>query len=369
METGKKNFKKEKSELPINKKETKTNYYDTIEKKDLEIKEKKNHLNRIKSASIKECLYSNHNIPKQWKIKIGYQNKILQLFSRDKNFLSYCGKGPLINNNEKNDNEIKSYMNKTGNFFYRKKIDNKNIEKEEKKNVKENDKINKYKYFSKSQKDFSNKEVSNILENFRSVYPLKEKINSIIEKEEENELLDENKIRIYTQNLLNKKDNLFENLYKLKYNQRIDSFKHSIYTQIITPNLRAKSSKNKNKKIFKFEDSKFGPFLNSNSELFYKQIEINNPIKRRYLERINNFGPYYSYCPPCKYKNLDFYNQMNEAQTIKLIKHIQNQRYNNEIFNNKKVNTLKKNYKSTLNTNNTNNYNSNVIDSKININD
>lgn len=44
METGKKNFKKEKSELPINKKETKTNYYDTIEKKDLEIKEKKKSL-------------------------------------------------------------------------------------------------------------------------------------------------------------------------------------------------------------------------------------------------------------------------------------------------------------------------------------
>ena len=195
---------------------------------------------------------------------------------------------------------------------------------------------------------------------------LKETINSIIKKVKENELLDENKIRIYTQNLLNKKDNLFEHLYKLKYNKKIYSFRHSIYTQIITPNLRGKSSKNKKKKIFKFEESKFGLFLNSNSELFYKQIEINNPIKRRYLERINNFSPYCSYYPPFKYKNLEFYNQMNEAQTIKLIKYIQNQRYNNEIINNKKVNTSKKD-KSILNTNNNNNYNSNLIDSKINI--
>lgn len=357
MESKNKNLKytELKEEKVENKKKKITNFYDIIEKKDIEIREKKENLNRIKSASIKECLYSNQNIPRKWKIQIGYQNNILKLFSRDKKFFSYCAKGPFINNNE-NNNEIKSYMNKTGNFFFKKKeniIDNKNKNEINENEEKNNLKIIKKKNLSKSQKNLSNKEVLNIIENFRDIYPIKEKINSIIEYEK----LDENKI-INIQNLLNKKYNPFENLYKLNDKERKDLFRHSIYTQM--SNLKSKSSKNKNKKILNFEESKYGPFLNSNSEIFYKQIEINNPIKRKYLKSINNFGPYYSFCPPCNYRNLDFYNEMNDVQTIKLIKYIKNQRYNYGInfFNNNKVNTFKKIFKSTLNTNNTN-YNSN----------
>ena len=222
----------------------------------------------------------------------------------------------------------------------------------------ENDKIkgiyistkNKFHNEKKGKNYYSDKEVLSILDDYNNAFPIKE-------KKEENKKLS----KTFSDN--------FENIKKMKKNERQEAFRQNIYNKMIPLNLKIQSVKNKNNKINKKQENKFGLYLNLNSEEFNKKIEIKNPIVKKYLESINFYGPYYSYCPPCKYKNLDFYNQMNEAQSIKLIKHIQNQRYNNEIFNNKKVNTLKKNYKSTLNTNNTNDYNSNVIDSKININD
>ena len=66
----------------------------------------------------------------------------------------------------------------------------------------------------------------------------------------------------------------------------------------------------------------YGPFLNSNSDLFYKKVIINDPIIKKYLESINYFGPYYSYCPPCNNRNLEFYKNLEQNDCINLIKFI-----------------------------------------------
>ena len=58
-------------------------YYDDIEKQDIKIKNIKKQINRIKSATIKEYVYTNKAIPNQWKKKLGYQNQVLRLFSKD----------------------------------------------------------------------------------------------------------------------------------------------------------------------------------------------------------------------------------------------------------------------------------------------
>ena len=46
-----------------------TSFYDDIQQKDYTIKNIKKNLNRVKSATIKECVYTNNKIPIQWKKK------------------------------------------------------------------------------------------------------------------------------------------------------------------------------------------------------------------------------------------------------------------------------------------------------------
>ena len=79
-------------------------FYDDIEKNDLDIRELKKELKKIKYDSIKECVYSNKIIPDQWKTKIGYQDDIIKILASDANFLSYVGKGgPAASNSNQSD--------------------------------------------------------------------------------------------------------------------------------------------------------------------------------------------------------------------------------------------------------------------------
>ena len=73
----------------------KPGFLDDIEKKDITIRQIRNQLNRVKSATIKECLYTNKVVPDVWKNQLGYQNNILEIFSEDNDFLNYVGKGPI----------------------------------------------------------------------------------------------------------------------------------------------------------------------------------------------------------------------------------------------------------------------------------
>ena len=362
----------------------KPGFLDDIEKKDITIRQIRNQLNRVKSATIKECLYTNKNIPDIWKNQLGYHNNILKIFSEDQDFLSYCGKGPTIIKTE-NDFEDNITINKTSDSFYktnqkllnseRKSINNfqsittkfknklvlpEDIETDEVKGI-----INivRYKYLSnsKSKREYSDREILQILENYRNAYPITERVSVLdLEKQKESELLySENGGNNIIENLI-KGYNAFENVYKLKKNDRIDAFRQSIYNKIIPPNVRAQSSKVRStskKKLEKFEESKFGPFLNSNSAAFNKKIEINNPIIKKYLESINFFGPYFSYCPPCRNRNMEFYNKMNHNEAIKLMQYLKKVKGKDNIITSSKknVNTFRGNknvnYQNTSHTN------------------
>ncbi len=337
--------------------------YDDIEKSELKLKDKKKLLNRVKSATIKECVYSNYNIPENWKNKIGYENKILKLFSKDENFLLYVGN----KNNEFE--ETKSTIYKKSNSFINKSFyteDDKNsINNSEfimnkvnnKKKIilpleTESDKIkgiyintkNKFHNEKKGKNYYSDKEVLSILDDYNNAFPLKE-------KKEDNKKLS----KTFSDN--------FENIKKMKKNERQEAFRQNIYNKMIPLNLKIQSLKNKNNKINKKQENKFGLYLNLNSEEFDKKIEIKNPIIKKYLESINFYGPYYSYCPPCKNRNMEFYKKMEQEKTIKLIQFIKKARGKSAIINNnffneknqqKKIinqNDLNKNFDNTFNSN------------------
>ena len=370
-------------------KSLKPEYYDSIEKEGILIRKKRNELKRIKSATIKECLYTNKVVPDVWKNQLGYQNNILEIFSEDNDFLNYVGKGPTNHNTINSDFESENVEINS----FRKKLPEKKISDSDKKifnslqriSSKYNDKkrillpeesesedvkgiinVVRYKYLSNSKvkNSVSDKEILKILENYRNAYPIKEKTNSLLEyeklKEIENKLYNEKVSKVFSGNT---NSNIFENVYKLKKRERIDSFRQPIYNKIIPPNIRAKTSKNRSysKKKNEKEESKFGPFLHSNTEAFYKTIEVDNPIIKKYLENINFYGPYFSYCPPCKRRNMEFYKKMNENNAIELMKYLNKIRGDNEVIksNMKKKNTsLKKkplNYVNTSHTNHNNN--------------
>ena len=366
-------------------KSLKPEFYDSIEKEGILIRKKRNELKRIKSATIKECLYTNKVVPDVWKNQLGYQNNILEIFSEDNDFLNYVGKGPTNYNTINSDFESENVEINS----FRKKLPEKKISDSDKKifnslqriSFNYNDKkrillpeesdgedvkgiinVIRYKYLSnsKGKNNVSDREILKILENYRNAYPIKEKTNSLLEyeklKEIENKLYNEKVSKVFSGNT---NSNLFENVYKLKKRERIDSFRQPIYNKIIPPNIRAKTSKNRSysKKKNEKEESKFGPFLHSNTEAFYKTIEVDNPIIKKYLENINFYGPYFSYCPPCKRRNMEFYKKMNENYAIELMKYLNKIRGDNEIIKSKNTSLKKKplNYVNTSYTNHNNN--------------
>ena len=84
-----------------------------------------------------------------------------------------------------------------------------------------------------------------------------------------------------------------------------------------------------NQSISKFKSkvsiTSYGPFLNIDNK-YDKKIEIKNPEIKRSLEDINYYGPYFSHCPICRYKNLDFYQTMEPHQCLKLLNYIKMKR-------------------------------------------
>ena len=374
--------KKKSKSVTINEnknKEKTIECYDDIEKQDIIIKNIKKQINRIKSATIKEYVYTNKVIPSQWKTKLGYQNQILKLFSKDEKFLIYVGKGNPNKNNDNNNinnckvnnsnnefNETKSTMYKTSNSFFNKK----NLNEEDKNSInniqmfsnklynkkkiilpeeeikeKGKNKIIKNKFFKsriRERKSYSEKEIISILEDYKKAFPLKEKMNSIInDKEKEIKKKQEIFSKTFSGNFNSKiinnnnKENKISNIQKMRKIDRQESFRHNIFNKLIPENYRAQSVKHKRtRKVIKFDYQNFGPFLNSNSESFNKKIEIKNPIVKKYLENINFYGPYYSYCPPCGNKNNEFYNKMDQQNAIELIQFIKKSRENNNMFKN-----------------------------------
>ena len=352
-------------------------FYDDIEKNDLDIHELKKELKKIKYDTIKECVYSNKIIPDQWKTKIGYQNDIIKILANDSNFLSYVGKGgPAASNSNQSDlveTAKNSLMSKTSYSNFPKVVNTPKLNFQNdfsnllpKGGVKEESFENqtiktttRFKFGNKK-KEYNDRDIALILEDFRNAFPIKE--NKILLNSDKNEKEEEEKnmYKTFTNSFRKSKSIFNENfnttaqtpsslfLSTKKKNDRQEAFRQSIYTNLIEPKFRAKSSKFIKKRFTQpkiEEKTTYGPFLNSNSDLFYKKVIINDPIIKKYLESINYFGPYYSYCPPCNNRNLEFYKNLEQNDCINLIKFIKKAKGKINIIdsedekkNNKKIN-------------------------------
>ena len=357
-----------------------TSFYNDIQQKDLVIRNIKKNLNRVKSATIKECVYTNNKIPIQWKKKKEYENKVLNLFSQDKKFLLYVGKirniknyNTTINNNDLLETKSTLFNTSNSNFFSNKSNtfnnneNNKNIksisiklnklkklklpDEEEKEKLKGIFIRNKFNNKKKGRNNiYSEKEILSILEDYDNAFPIKEKMDEIIIKKNK-------------ENLSKTLNDNFNNFQKMKKNERQEFFRQNIFNKFIPINLRAQSSNiKKSKSKIKKENNKLSPFLNSTLIDFEKKIEIKNPIVKKNLESINFYGPYYSHCPPCGNKNLEYFKRMNQENAIKLIHFIKKSKgkstiinFDNNIFENKEKKKLFKS-NSFLNSNYKNDY-------------
>ena len=80
--------------------------------------------------------------------------------------------------------------------------------------------------------------------------------------------------------------------------------------------------KKQKKKILSVENFNENKYLFSSAEAFNKKITITNPKIEEKLQDINYWGPHYSHCPPCFYKNMYFYENMEKNQCYKLLNYI-----------------------------------------------
>lgn len=127
----------------------------------------------------------------------------------------------------------------------------------------------------------------------------------------------------------------------ISINQKNSMFRSSIYTNLMSTKTKSKFRETNNVEIDtdlnnSFNKTKgrmnknksqttYGPFLNINNQ-YDQKIEIKNPEIKRGLEDINNYGPYFSHCPICRHKNMEFYQTMEPHQCMKLLNYIKMKR-------------------------------------------
>ena len=114
--------------------------------------------------------------------------------------------------------------------------------------------------------------------------------------------------------------------------QKSQMFKSSIYSLLLptkynkTKNITGGIStsdtlktKSSTSKVKTSTMNSVGPFLNFNYEEYNKKIEIKNPEVKKILEDINYYGPYFSHCPSCRNKNLDFYQTLEPHSCLNIL--------------------------------------------------
>lgn len=264
-------------------------------------------------------MYSNKTVPDSWKNKFHYHNDMLKLFSKDERFVAYLGKGTGTGSGgENNDSRLGSTQstfpklasNQIAGISEATSARNNNEQEGISTNQRVKTASHPRKYtIMKKQTEYNEKDIMSILDDFRNAYPIQKP-----------EIIDKNKT------MTGFKNNGWLTMRHMKNEDKQIMFKTSIYSNLLPSKdpERAKSSKPKVKVEEKKTD--FGPFLNFDYEAFNKKIEITNPVVKKQLESINYFGPFYSHCPSCKNRNLEFYQNMESNQCIQLLKCIKKQR-------------------------------------------
>ena len=332
-------------------------YDDLIETDDL-LKQKKNNLTKTKNFSIKESIYSNRRIPQSWRNKISYYNELYKTMSKDKYFVSYLGKGgeninaySTMTQTQPNLTSDLSIKNSDKNKFLN------TISVKSPSNEKDNNLITKNMFYNANNKSSGayaklynqiaeNRKIHNILEEFKTNFPLTlptiPKLTTNETDKNENKLLitqtndkKETTSNLTTEEKEEKKSNLSDSKTKPNpvYRRRkkgeltkAEVFKSTLYNNLLPPgdyvNEETKKELKKKKKQFSLENFNENKYLFSSAEAFNKKITITNPKIEEKLQDINYWGPHYSHCPPCFYKNMYFYENMEKNQCYKLLNYI-----------------------------------------------
>lgn len=313
-----------KAETKIDFSNLNKDFYGDIQTNDLTLKTDKKLLNKIKDKTIKEFIYSNKIIPHYWKTNLNYQAEMTNLISKDKKLLSYIGSFPINNKNIDTLPKIRTDydINKTNNESYES-----NYEKSKK-------------IFGFKQGRLNLDEVKIILDDYKSTYPIKERLQNLMNayniNNEEFSKKENNEEEIAQKTSSSKDSNCFSLLKKinpLNKKERIKiqkAFRQNIFT--LDSLKQTSNSNNKNMKI-----------------KIKKKYEIKNKTIDNSVKSINYYGPRFSFCPSCKSRNLAFYKYMEPNQCLGLINHIKNYRRINDIYANKSTtyNTEIKNQRST----------------------
>ena len=376
-------------------------FYDDIEKNDVKIKKDQKELKKLKDVSLKEFIYTNKEIPDKWKKKANYEDDLLNLMVNDNNILSYVGSTPREQNikfksytdrRDKNKNTTKSYSVETNNFpninnrYNTKKIFEKTNRKKEEgnnfNNIVESDiskkniiteeyyddnsisKISKMKNKSKNKNKLNEKAINNILEDFKTAYPIKEKLQQLYtitnyyntnKKDSLNEQNNDIKystnghlttnslknININSKTINNIKNNNEKNKFFTSFkNQQLfkrkNVFRQNVFNNLVSTN-RYSIGRIPDSKILNLEsNNKIKPFNGTDYQSFIKKVEITNPIINKNLESINFYGPYFSHCPPCYNRNLDYYKNLEVNQCLDIIHHIKKMRMKTTLLDIKK---------------------------------
>ena len=334
------------------------NFYEDLINSDSNIKINRNTLNRIKSKSIKESIYSHRMIPSSWKIMLGYQNQVYGVIDKDPAFALYLGRSQKESNNR-----IFSEAQKLRSIHDSQNIEQKPVpdfilkylDKPEDKVLNENEKhgemkkneekVDKVKFQRKPSQFFQqrlindknlimvdDKLISSKLDEYRTKYDLNKYMHDIKAKR----ILDkEKKINsLLTPNQKDRDTNYRQFLKTRTQNDKEHVLKSSIYYNLINKdnnNLKLNSSlKKKNLKPIKPSSM----FLYHNNE-FDKVIEITNPKIKRDLELINYYGPLYTHCKLCNNRNLEFYQNSEPNQTLKLLHYLKRIKLGDEKEDNK----------------------------------
>ena len=349
------------------------NFYDDIESSNISIKDNSKILDDIKNKSIKEFIYTNKIIPDIWKKKLNYPNEIIKVITKDKNLLSYVGtssrgekkssfdnKFPKINSRYGAMHITRSRNSETNNS---EKIRAEKSDMQNKDNEQSNlsDSYNKgirNKFSFSKKNELSEKEINALMEEYKTTFPIKEKLQELyitsnyykINKNKNDQITandenSENKIinAHQTHNSINSntmsqmKRNTYNSLNSV--NKKIVSKKQKTFRQNIFNNLSPSNENtfytldksnlmniNKSSNIIRKKNAQAN---NNNTQ---KIIEITNPIIKKNVESINNFGPYFSFCPSCRNKNMEFYNNLEPNHCLELIHYIKKIRNKNPLL-------------------------------------
>ena len=309
-------IKNEKAIKNLSEKAKIKNLNDEIELKEIQIKETTKSLNNIKTNSLKEFVYANRTIPQIWKNKFNYQNQVLELFVKDKNFLSYVGNSSGSNENAKSATKLykPKYRLKNYNrpYSYRERNPIVKMQEESSFPISRNESSLNQKSKLNHQKN-NEKRLNNVFDSLQNLFPIKGKLKELFPEEILKSINMKNKE-------INNKDKLKLNSPEMKKDKRRNIFRQNIFVNLIP-----QKNKNKSKRT---QSAIMRSGYKKNKDIFFKKkLNIKNETIMKNLESINFFGPYYSYCPPCGNRNVDFYKNLDKEKLIQIIQLIKKIKY------------------------------------------